>query len=126
MISEPSLQLDTSEAARDRVARDFGGIIHARPHAVVRPESTADVVEALRYARAHGLQVAPRGVGHSAGGQGQVEGGLVLDMTSLGRILAIDGEAGWFEAEAGARWTDIMAALVAQGLTPPVVTDWLH
>lgn len=116
----------TDQAAREAVARDFGGIIHERPAIVVRPACTADVVEALRFARARGLKVAPRGVGHSAGGQGQVDGGLVLDMTALGRVRAVDAAGGTLDADAGARWSEVMDALMPLGLTPPVVTDWLH
>jgi monoamine oxidase len=121
---EERLSEDLEE--RQSYAKDFGGVVHDVPACVLRPRSIEEVAEAVRYARARGLHVAARGVGHSAGGQSQVRDGLVIDMTSLDRLHYIDPARRHFVADAGIRWQQLMDVLVPLGWTPPVVTDWLH
>lgn len=107
-------------------ARDFGDIVHDRPAYVARPRSTEEVAAVVRHARREGLPVAARGVGHSAGGQAQVGGGIVVDTSHLARMHRVDAKGRWFEADAGLRWRELMGRLLPEGLTPPVVTDWLE
>jgi FAD/FMN-containing dehydrogenase len=83
-------------------------------------------VQGVKYAQGQGLKVAAKGMGHSAGGQSQVQDGLVIDMTSLDRIHQINTEAGYFVADAGIRWSQLMDALLPLGWAPAIVTDWLH
>lgn len=118
--------LSTDPAQLAAAGQDFGDIIRAPPAYVARPRSDEEVVELLRFARARGLAVAARGVGHSTGGQAQVAGGLVIDMAELAQVHAIDVQAQTVEAGAGLRWRALMAELAPLGLTPPVVTDWLE
>jgi cytokinin dehydrogenase len=120
-----SLLID-DDATRAEFATDFGAIIRALPRAVVRPRSVDDVVACVRYARKAGIPLVARGGGHSAGGQSQAHDGLVIDMTTLDRIHRVDEAAGYFEADAGVRWADMMDALLARGLAPRVMTDWLR
>lgn len=115
--------LEDPERLRD-AARDFGDIVHETPRYVAQPRSTEEVAELVRLARRRGLSVAARGVGHSAGGQAQAPGGLVLDMRGLDAFHGVDGEI--FEADAGLAWRGLMAELLPRGLAPPVVTDWLE
>ncbi|MFM2245507.1 MAG: hypothetical protein RL071_1581 [Pseudomonadota bacterium] len=115
-----------SEEARVAVARDFGGVVHDVPAYLLRPRSIDEVAEAVRWARARGLKVAARGVGHSAGGQSQVRDGLVLDMTALNQVHHVDLSNRRFVADAGVTWQHILDLLLPMGLVPDVVTDWLH
>jgi monoamine oxidase len=105
---------------------DFGGIWQLEPRFLLRPRDSAEIAGAVAYARSHGLPVAARGVGHSAGAQSQVEGGVAIDMTALRDIRRIDAVNHRIEVDAGARWQEVMDALLPLGLTPAVVTDWLH
>lgn len=125
---------DRSDAARGAAGRDFGGLGQAPPALVLRPASARDVASALRWAEARGCRVAARGAGHCVGGQAQAEGGLVVAMSSLGRVLgwapppttAHDPASRWVDVEAGILWRTLVAETVARGLTPPVLTDWLE
>jgi hypothetical protein len=119
---------DRSDAALAAAARDFGRLCQAPPALVLRPASTRDVVRALRWAHTRGWSVAARGAGHCVGGQTLAEGGLVLAMSSLGRILTWGGEteARWVDVEAGIFWRALVEQTVARGLVPPVLTDWLE
>lgn len=122
----PALALREDIETRREVAQDFGGVSHDVPRYVLRPESVEQVAEAVRWARARGLKVAAKGVGHSAGGQSQVKDGLVIDMRALDRLHHIDLGAQRFVADAGVEWRTIIATLVPLGWVPAVVTDWLH
>jgi cytokinin dehydrogenase len=117
-IERPLLRTD--DAARSGVARDMGGIVHRLPMAVARPRSVEEVVSTIRWCREQGLHVVPRGQAHTAYGQSQVAGGVVLDMRGLDRIHSMD--AGQVTVEAGATWRKLLAATTARRLTPPVLT----
>src|ERR1039458_1614599 len=89
---------------------------------VLQPRSVEDIVEALASPQARqGPGVIARGAGRSYGDAAQNEGGEVLDMTGLDRIVSIDGERGLVNAQAGATIAKLMAALAAHGLPLPVV-----
>lgn len=115
------LLLDPASLAA--AADDFGHVVHRTPVAVLRPGSVADVVALVRYANRHGLTVAMRGQGHSTYGQSQVRGGVVIDSTSLAEVHEI--RAGRVTCDAGVTWSQLAAATLAHGLTPPVFTDYL-
>jgi FAD/FMN-containing dehydrogenases len=116
-------ELLTDPAARERAADDFGHLVHRTPVAVLRPGSVADVVAMVRYCRRHRLAVAARGQGHSPYGQAQVDRGLVIDMSPL-REIRVAGETA--VVQAGARWSEVLRATLARGLTPPVLTDYIE
>ena len=105
---------------------NFGHIVDATPRALLRPTSVEDVVAAVRFARANGLHVATRGAGHSQSHLGVSEGGLLLDMTALGRCLALDVPAMTVDVEGGAVWGDVVRTTVTHGLVPPVLTNNLN
>lgn len=107
----------------ERAAWDYGKVRHRTPAAVLRPAHADDVARAVRFCRREGIGLSPRGFAHSAGGQMQVHGGLVLDMKSMQRVLAM--EDNWVEVEAGAGWDVVLSAAMDKGRTPPIVTDWL-
>ena len=116
--------LDTDQDTLRWAARDYGGTIHHPPAAVLRPASAADISIVVQYAREHGLQVVPRGQGHSTGGQAQALGGVVVDMNQLNNIHEIRSDRA--VVDAGARWSDVLQATLPRGLTPPVLTDYLE
>jgi len=104
-------------------ADDFGHMIHNRPWAVLQPGDVDDVVAMLRFCGDQRIAVAPRGQGHATYGQAQASGGLVVETSPLDAIEV--GESS-VTAAAGARWSSVLAATLARGLTPPVFTDYLE
>ncbi|HEV2999175.1 MAG TPA: FAD-binding oxidoreductase [Solirubrobacteraceae bacterium] len=86
-----------------------------RPPVVVIPETAADVVAAVRFAREHGLRVAAQGTGHNAGPLGDAAG-TVLVKTHLMRGVEIDAERRIARVEAGALWIDVAAPASEHGL----------
>ncbi|GLY49970.1 FAD-binding protein [Lentzea sp. NBRC 102530] len=116
--------LDTDENALAWAARDYGGTVHDRPAAVLRPADAADIGALIKHAREHDLAVVPRGQGHSTSGQSQVLGGVVIDMTAVSAIHEVGADR--VVVDAGARWSDVLRATLPHGLTPPVLTDYLE
>ncbi|SDM26914.1 Cytokinin dehydrogenase 1, FAD and cytokinin binding [Lentzea albidocapillata subsp. violacea] len=116
--------LDTDQDALRWAAHDYGGTVQHLPAAVLRPASAADISIVVRCAREHGLQVVPRGQGHSTSGQAQAPGGVVVDMNQLNRVHDVRPDR--VVVDAGARWSDLLRATLPHGLTPPVLTDYLE
>lgn len=114
----------TDESTRQAVADDFGHIVHRQPLVVLKPGSKTDIVKVVQFARTHQLKVAARGQGHSCNGQAQVEAGIVIDMSTLNQIVRISADRA--EVEGGVLWLELLQASLAEGLTPPVLTDYLE
>jgi decaprenylphospho-beta-D-ribofuranose 2-oxidase len=96
---------------------------------VVRPRD-ADEVAALVTGGAPGhgpgepgssRGILARGLGRSYGDAAQNAGGLVLDMTACGRVLAVDVEARSVRVEAGVSIDTLTRTLLPLGLWLPVV-----
>jgi cytokinin dehydrogenase len=111
-------------AAIDEAADDFGHIIHEVPRAVLRPGSVRDVQRVIRFANRFGIGVSMRGQGHSTHGQSQAEAGIVIDSRQLASIESISEGAA--VVGPGVRWLDLLEATLEQGLTPPVLTDFIE
>jgi FAD/FMN-containing dehydrogenase len=105
-------------------AHDFGGMLSRAPKVVVRPAREEDVVATLRIAADHGVAVSTRGAGHSQCGQGLGDQ-VVVDMTGLGRVLAVRADDGIVEAEAGASWRSIVDATFRERRLPRGLTHAL-
>lgn len=115
--------LSSDSTSLDTFADDYGHIVHSKPVAVLRPGSIADVVKMMNFAYRHGIRVACRGNAFNTFGQSQVESGIVIDMSSLNAIHAIEPEHA--VVDAGITWRKLLLATLEQGLTPVVLTDFL-
>ncbi|RCJ27068.1 oxidoreductase [Nostoc minutum NIES-26] len=103
---------------------DFGNIVHRQPIAVLKPGSTNDIVQIIQFARRHQIKVAARGQGHSTYGQSQVEAGIVIDMSTLNKIHFVGTDRA--VVDAGVVWSQLLQQTLQQGLTPPVLTDYIE
>jgi FAD/FMN-containing dehydrogenase len=86
-----------------------------RPSAVVLAESAADVIRAVRFARAHRMRIAPQGTGHGAVPLEPLEGAMLLK-TSRMRRVGIYPATRTTRAEAGAQWQDVTVPAGEHGL----------
>src|SRR5215831_1005357 len=89
-----------------------------RPALIVRCTGTADVVDAVKFARAHGLLVAVRGGGHSVAGHSSCDGGMVIDLTRM-RGVDVDPGTRIARAQGGALWGDLDRETQVFGLIVP-------
>ncbi|HEY0187353.1 MAG TPA: LLM class flavin-dependent oxidoreductase [Cellulomonas sp.] len=86
-----------------------------RPGLVLRPGSTAEVVEALAWARTQDVPLAIRSAGHGIGGRSTNDGGLVIDLGRLSTIEVLDETARRVRIGPGARWGEVAQALRPHG-----------
>src|SRR5438445_4067152 len=90
-------------------------MLDRRPAVVVRCTGVADVIAAVKAARAGGLAVAIRGGGHSVPGFGTADDALVIDLGRM-RGIRVDPATKTVRAEGGATWGDFNHATHAFGL----------
>jgi FAD/FMN-containing dehydrogenase len=114
-------QLLLDEETRTNAADDYGHYIHRLPAAVLKPGSVQDIVEIVRFANRNSVKVAMRGHGHSTYGQAQVEGGVVIDSSTLNTVHIADHGA--VDLGPGALWAAVVDATAAVGKRPPVLVD---
>ena len=96
------------------------GIPLGRPDVAVLPRTDDDVAETLRLANRDGVAVVPWGGGSgSQGGAVATEGGIVLDLTALDRIVEVDEESLTVTAEAGVNGLRLERELNERGLMLP-------
>ena len=86
---------------------------------VVTPRDGQEVADAVT--RAPGRGVIARGLGRSYGDPAQNAGGLVLDMTGLDRVHAIDEGTGVVDVDAGVSLDALMRVALPHGLWVPVL-----
>jgi FAD/FMN-containing dehydrogenase len=89
-----------------------------RPALMVHAAGVADVMAAVKLARAHKLLVAVRGGGHSVPGFGTCDGGLVIDLRRM-KGIRVDPERRTVRAEGGCTWGDLYHATYAFGTSTP-------
>jgi FAD/FMN-containing dehydrogenase len=106
-------------------ARDVFNAMHeSHPTVVATCAGTADVVDAVNFAREHGLTVAVRGGGHSIAGLSAIEGGMLIDLAQM-RGVQVDPQKRLAYVQGGALWGDLDRETQAFGLVAPggVVSD---
>jgi FAD/FMN-containing dehydrogenase len=101
----------------------WNGLIDRRPALIVQPTGAADVVDAVNFAREHGLTLSIRGGGHNVAGNAVNDGGLVIDLSRM-RGVHVDPSTQRVRAQGGATWgdTDREAQLFALAVPGGVVS----
>jgi glycolate oxidase len=90
------------------------------PDVVVFAENTADVAKVLGYAHQHRIPVTTRGAGHGyVGGCVPLDGGIVLSLIRMNRILEINSGDGVAVVEPGVITADLQKAAHAVGWDYP-------
>ena len=109
-----------TDADVEPFSRDATPLFRARPDAVVLPGSTDEVAEVLRLATDRRVPVIPRGAGTNLAAATLAEqGGIVLVLTRLNRVLEVSVEELLVVAQAGATTAAVADAAAAVGLLFP-------
>ena len=88
------------------------------PAAVISPASTGEVATVLAWACQAGTPVIPRGAGSGVCGGAQAEArAVVLDLSRMDRIGAVDAVSQTVEVQAGVRGDRLEEELATHGLT---------
>ena len=107
--------LSADDAAFDETRKVWNAMIDRRPGLIARCTGTADVVQALRFARQHGLLNSVRGGGHNIAGLAVCEGGLMIDLSLL-RGVWVDPLRRVAQAQAGCTLGDVDRETQVHGL----------
>lgn len=106
---------DQTYEARRKV---WNGMIDRNPAIIVRPESADQVARVVRFAATTDLPLAVRCGGHSFPGFSTCDGGIVLDLSRMGRVT-VDPAARMAEVGGGALLGDLDRAGAPHGLVTP-------
>jgi FAD/FMN-containing dehydrogenase len=109
------------DADYDDARSVWNGNIDRYPAVIVRCAGPDDVAAALRYAQDAGLEVAVRGGGHGYWGAAVPEGGLMIDLSPIRRIV-VDPGARSARVGGGATLGELDAATQEHGLAVPAGT----
>lgn len=93
-----------------------------QPATVVFAATTADVVNALAWARQHDVPIRVRSGRHNLEGWNAVDGGLVIDVSEL-KSVAIDPQSQTATVGAGLNQLEAVTALGAAGFAAPTGTE---
>ncbi|WP_019450437.1 FAD-binding oxidoreductase [Cupriavidus sp. BIS7] len=107
------------EAGYDTARTVWNATVDRRPAVIVQCTGTADVMQAVNFARDRGLVLAVRGGGHNIAGSAICNGGLVVDMSLL-RGVHVDPLARVAWVGPGATLADFDHEAQAQGLATPL------
>ncbi|MUM16550.1 FAD-binding protein [Mycobacterium sp. CBMA271] len=112
VITDPDI---TASYRQDRAFDPDAGM----PLAVVRPSSTEQVSQTLRWASAHRIAVVPRGAGTGLSGGATAQNGAIVLSTERMRGITIDTTTRVAIAQPGALNAEVKATAVEHGLWYP-------
>ena len=93
----------------------------AAPDAVIFPETTKQVIEAVKICAAHKIPIIPYGAGTSLEGHVlAIEGGVCIDLSKMNRIINVDSENMSCTVEAGVTRKQLNQYLRDTGLMFPI------
>jgi FAD/FMN-containing dehydrogenase len=110
--------IQPGEKVYDEARQVYNGMIDRRPSLIVRCVDVADVIAAVNFGREHQMPIAVRGGGHSAGGLGVCDDGLVIDL-SLINYTRVDPSDRTVRVGGGCTWNAVDHATHAFGLAVP-------
>lgn len=102
----------------DQARKVYNGMIDRRPRLIAKCVDVADVMTAVKMAKATGLRASIRGGGHNGAGLAVCNGGLVIDMSQI-NYVRVDPKARTVLVGAGCKWSDVDHATHAFGLAVP-------
>ena len=91
------------------------GLIDKRPALIARCRGLADIVDAVKMARDHKLEVAVRRGGHNVAGRATIDDGVMIDL-SLMRGIHVDPKARTARAQGGLTWNEFNRETQLHGL----------
>jgi FAD/FMN-containing dehydrogenase len=110
--------IQPGDAAYDSARKVYNGMIDKRPRLIARCVDVADVIAAVKFGGDNGLLTSIRGGGHSAGGMGICDDGLVIDLSRMKGIRVNPAEK-TVRVEPGCVWGDVDHATHAFGMATP-------
>lgn len=107
--------LQPGDDGYDEARRVHNGLIDKHPALIARCHGTADVVDALAFAREHDLEISIRGGGHNVAGRAVTDGGVMIDLSHM-RGIHVDPAAQTVRAQGGVLWGELNREAALHGL----------
>ena len=110
--------LEPGDAGYEEARKVYNAMIDRRPRLIAQCTDVADVIAAVRMAKANDLRVSVRGGGHNAAGLGVCDDGLVIDLAPI-NYVRVDPAARTVLVGGGCKWRDVDHATHTFGLAVP-------
>src|SRR5260370_26412946 len=110
--------IHTGDEGYDESRKVYNGMINKKPRLIVRCADVADVIRSVNFARENDLLLAIRSGGHSAGGLGICDDGLVIDLALI-KYTRVDPADRIATRGGGCTWGDVDHATHVFGLSAP-------
>ncbi|MGH3137912.1 MAG: FAD-binding oxidoreductase [Gaiellaceae bacterium] len=107
--------LQAGDEAYENARKVHNGLIDKRPALITRCRGTADVVDAIAFAREAGLEISVRGGGHNAAGRAVTDGGLMIDLAEM-KGMHVDPDTRTIRAQGGVLWSEFNREAAVHGL----------
>ena len=107
--------LGPDDPGYDEARKIHNGLIDKRPLLIARCRGAADIVDAVTFARDHGLAIAVRGGGHNVAGRAVCDGGVMIDL-SLMKGTFVDPKTRTVRAQGGMTWREFNRETAVHGL----------
>jgi hypothetical protein len=88
---------------------------------IVRPENTEEVSYIVKIANKYKIPIVPRGGGADLVGGATIEGGILIDLTRMNKIIEINEMDFYCEVECGVTWGALLSELYKIDLTTGVL-----
>jgi len=107
--------LQPGDDGYEEARRVHNGMVDRRPALIAQCQNTADVVDAVRFARASGLEICVRGGGHNVAGRAVVDGALMIDLSPM-KGIHVDPDTRRARAQGGVLWRELNRETALHGL----------
>jgi len=110
--------IQPSDADYDEARKVWNGYIDKHPALIAQCTGTADVIDAVTFARKHDIEVSVRGGGHNVAGSALCDDGMVIDLSGM-RGIHVDASQKLARVQGGATWGDLDRETQVFGLAAP-------
>ena len=110
--------IQPSDADYDEARQVWNGYIDKYPALIAQCTGTADVIDAVTFARKHDIEVSVRGGGHNVAGSALCDDGMVIDLSGM-RGIHVDASQKLARVQGGATWGDLDRETQVFGLAAP-------
>ena len=110
--------LQPGDADYDGARQIWNGMFDKKPALIARCRGTADVIDAVNFARENGLLTAVRCGGHNSSGSGSCDGGILIDLSAMNAVH-VDPKTRRARVQGGATWGDFDREAQIHGLATP-------
>jgi len=107
--------LEPGDAGYDDARQVHNALVDRRPALIARCRTASDIADAVRFARAAGLDICVRGGGHNVAGRAVIDGALMVDLAEM-KGIHVDPAAQTARAQGGVTWRELNRECAAHGL----------